>query len=66
MTIETFTGPYSYLEMTFEEQNKALEINSPLKPGYVPAACYLIGTLGTVKLWKKPSGDVEQFSECGA
>lgn len=39
MEIETWTGPYSYLEMTFEEQNK-------------------------VKLWRKPTGEPERFSEC--
>lgn len=60
--IETFTGPYSYLEMTFEEQNKALKLNNPFSADYVPAACYLIGTRGTVKLWKKPTGEVETFS----
>lgn len=63
MEIETFTGPYSYLEMTFDEQNQALKLNSPLSPGYRPAACYLIGTHGTVKLWHKPDGhDIEEFS----
>jgi hypothetical protein len=62
-TPETFTGPYSYLEMSFEEQNQALKLNSPLSPDYRPAACYLIGTRGTVKLWHKPDGhDIEEFS----
>lgn len=62
--IETWTGPYSYLEMTFEEQNRALAINNPFAPDYVPAACYLISTLGNVKLWRKPTGEPECFSSC--
>jgi hypothetical protein len=54
---ESWTGPYGYLELTFQEQNKVLAINNPLKPGYVPAARYLISTLGNVSLWRKPTGE---------
>jgi hypothetical protein len=59
--IEIWTGPYSYLDLTFQEQNKAIAINDPLEPGYIPAACYLISDRGDVKLWRE-RGEAQRFS----
>lgn len=52
--LESWTGPYHYSELLFHEQNKALAINSPLEPGYVPGASYMLSDQGNVKLWQRP------------